>query len=148
MAGLLNSEVPAAMVAGLDLVRTQEGELQVLEDNLRMPSGACYSLAIRGVVAGSVGAPVQLHGLGGYLEKLGEAIREAAPRGRDEPFAVVLSDGRENGAWYEHERVGRELGLAVVRPDQLEASHGRLFARVAGRRHRSTSLPAPRRQSG
>ena len=40
MAGLLDSEVPPAMVAGLDLVRGADGELRVLEDNLRMPSGA------------------------------------------------------------------------------------------------------------
>lgn len=135
MAGLLDSEVPAAMVAGLDLVRTAEGELQVLEDNLRMPSGACYSLAIREIVAPQLGGAIAPRGLGLYLEKLGEAIREAAPAGRDEPFAVVLSDGPENGAWYEHERVGRELDLPIVAPDQLETTRGRLFARVAGRRH-------------
>jgi carboxylate-amine ligase len=134
MEGLLDSAVPAATVAGLDLVRNQEGELQVLEDNLRMPSGACYSLAIREIVGSELGEPVQPRDLGGYLEKLGEAIREAAPDGRGEPFAVVLSDGPENGAWYEHERVGRELGLPIVTPDQLETSHGCLFATVADRR--------------
>ncbi len=133
MQGLLDSEVPAATVAGLDLVRTEEGELQVLEDNLRMPSGACYSLAIREIVAPELGAAAQPRDLGGYLEKLGEAIRAAAPAGREEPFAVVLSDGPENGAWYEHERVGRDLDLPIVTPDQLEASRGRLFARVADR---------------
>jgi uncharacterized circularly permuted ATP-grasp superfamily protein len=135
MEGLLDSEVPAAMVAGLDLVRNQEGELQVLEDNLRMPSGACYSLAIREIVAPELRTSVQPRGLGGYLERLGEAVRAAAPAGREEPFAVVLSDGPENGAWYEHERVGRELGLPIVTPDQLETSGGRLFARVERRRH-------------
>jgi uncharacterized circularly permuted ATP-grasp superfamily protein len=134
MAGLLDSEVPAATIAGLDLVRTEEGELQVLEDNLRMPSGACYSLAVREIVAAEIRAAPQPRDLGGYLEKLGEAIREAAPRGRDEPVAVVLSDGPENGAWYEHERVGRELGLPILTPDQLETSGGRLFARLAGQR--------------
>jgi uncharacterized circularly permuted ATP-grasp superfamily protein len=135
MEGLLDSEVPAAMVAGLDLVRNQEGELQVLEDNLRMPSGACYSLAIREIVAPELRTSAQPRDLGGYLEKLREAIRVAAPAGRDEPFAVVLSDGPENGAWYEHERVGRELGLPIVTPDELETSGGRLFARVERERH-------------
>jgi uncharacterized circularly permuted ATP-grasp superfamily protein len=135
MAGLLDSEVPAAMVAGLDLVRTEDGELQVLEDNLRMPSGACYSLAVREIVAPELGAAAHPRDLGGYLEKLGEAIREAAPAGRDEPFAVVLSDGPENGAWYEHERVGQELSLPIVTPDELETSGGRLFARIERGHH-------------
>lgn len=134
MVGLLDSEVPAATVAGLDLVRDGKGELQVLEDNLRMPSGACYSLAVREIVAPELGGPVRPRSLDGYLEKLGEAIREAAPPGRDEPVAVVLSDGPENGAWYEHERVGRELGLPIVTPGELEARRECLFARVDGRR--------------
>ncbi len=131
MAGLLDSGAPPATVAGLDLVRGGDGQLRVLEDNLRMPSGACYSLAIREIVEAELDAPARPIGLGGYLEKLGEAIRDAAPADCEEPFAVVLSDGPENGAWYEHERVGRELGLPIVAPEQLESSRGRLFARIA-----------------
>src|SRR6185503_16451384 len=42
MAGLLDPAVPPATVAGLDLVRGADGELRVLEDNLRMPSGSTY----------------------------------------------------------------------------------------------------------
>jgi uncharacterized circularly permuted ATP-grasp superfamily protein len=135
MAGLLDSGPPPATVAGLDLVRGGDGELRVLEDNLRMPSGAFYSLAIREIVEPELDGPARPLGLSGYLEKLGEAIRDAAPTDREEPFAVVLSDGPENGAWYEHERVGRELGLPMVTPDQLESSGGRLFARIARDRH-------------
>jgi uncharacterized circularly permuted ATP-grasp superfamily protein len=135
MAGLLDSGAPPATVAGLDLVRGVDGELRVLEDNLRMPSGACYSLAIREIVEPELDAHARPRGLGGYLEKLGEAIRDAAPADREEPFAVVLSDGPENGAWYEHERVGRELGLPIVTPDQLESSRGRLSARIERDRH-------------
>jgi uncharacterized circularly permuted ATP-grasp superfamily protein len=134
MQGLLDSDAPPATVAGLDLVRDRNGELRVLEDNLRMPSGACYALAVREVVAPELERVGDPRGLGGYLEKLGEAIRAAAPEGRDEPFCIVLSDGPENGAWYEHGRIGQELGLPIVRPDQLETSRGRLFARTSRER--------------
>jgi uncharacterized circularly permuted ATP-grasp superfamily protein len=134
MEGLLDSEVPPATVAGLDLVRDRNGELRVLEDNLRMPSGACYALGVREVIAPELEGVGSPSGLDGYLEKLGEAIRDAAPEGRDEPCAVVLSDGPENGAWYEHERIARELGLPLVAPDQLETSRGRLFARISRER--------------
>jgi len=139
MAGLLDAGAPPATVAGLDLVRGTDGELRVLEDNLRMPSGACYSLAIREIVEPELDAPARPLGLGGYLEKLGEAIRDAAPTERREPFAVVLSDGPENGAWYEHERVGRELGLPIVTPEQLESSGESLFARI-GRDRRQVDV--------
>jgi carboxylate-amine ligase len=129
MRGLLDPEVPPATVAGLDLVRDEEGELRVLEDNLRMPSGACYAMGVREVVAPEIDAPLVPRELGDYTEALRAAILAAAPAGREEPAAAILSDGPENGAWYEHERFGRELGLPVVGLQQLETSRGRLFAR-------------------
>jgi len=134
MRGLIDPEVPPATVAGLDLVRGGDGEMRVLEDNLRMPSGAGYALGVREAVAPELASSPRPLALDGYLETLGEAIRAAAPAGRDEPLAVILSDGPENGAWYEHERIGRELGLPIVTPVQLEASRGRLFARIARER--------------
>ena len=134
MRGHVDPEVPPATVAGLDLVRGGDGEFRVLEDNLRMPSGATYAFAVREIVEPEVGAPVGPRPLTGYLERLGEAIRAAAAPGPDEPLAVVLSDGPESKAWYEHERLGRALGMPIVTPDQLQASRGRLFARISRRR--------------
>lgn len=135
MRGLLDDEAPPATVAGLDLIRDCDGELRVLEDNLRMPSGSCYALAVREILEQELDPPVRPRPLRGYLEKLGEAIRAAAPTDRDEPCAAIVSDGPQNGAWYEHERVGRELGMPIFTPDQLEVSKGRLFGRGSkGRR--------------
>ncbi|HEV2790779.1 MAG TPA: circularly permuted type 2 ATP-grasp protein [Solirubrobacterales bacterium] len=136
MRGLLDTGAPPATVAGLDLVRDEDGGFRVLEDNLRMPSGCCYAMAVREMVEPEVGGSTRPLGLGGYLEKLGEAIRAAAPEGRDEPFAAVISDGPENGAWYEHERIARELGMPIFTPDRLEVSDGRLFGRGAEGRRR------------
>ena len=53
----------------------------------------------------------------------------AAPPGRDEPAVAILSDGPENGTWYEHERLGRELELPVLTPRPARDQPGRLFAR-------------------
>jgi uncharacterized circularly permuted ATP-grasp superfamily protein len=129
MRGLLDPAVPPATVAGLDLVRDADGELRVLEDNLRMPSGAAYAMAVREVVEAEIETPLRPHPPGDYSDRLRAAILAAAPPGREEPVAAILSDGPENGAWYEHERFGRELGLAIVTPEELECSRGRLFAR-------------------
>ena len=134
MQGLLDPAVPPATVAGLDLVRDRDGELRVLEDNLRMPSGATYALAVREIVEPEIGAPLRPRGHGDYLERLGAALRAAAPPGRDEPVVAILSDGPTNGAWYEHERIGRELGFAIVTPGQLELSRERIFVRLSRER--------------
>jgi uncharacterized circularly permuted ATP-grasp superfamily protein len=139
MRGLLDPGVPAAAVAGLDLVRDASGALRVLEDNLRMPSGSTYALAVRETVAPALeGAPAP-RPLVGYLEALAGAIRAAAPDGRDDPAAAIVSDGPASGAWYEHARLGRELAMPVVTPPDLEVSKGRLFARP-GRRRRQLDV--------
>jgi carboxylate-amine ligase len=134
MRGLLESEAPPATVAGMDLVRGKDGELRVLEDNLRMPSGATYAFAVREIVAAEIEGVTRPRGHGDYLGRLGGALRSVAPEGRDEPVVAILSDGPENGAWYEHERIGHELGLPIVTPDQLELSRDRLFARFSRQR--------------
>jgi uncharacterized circularly permuted ATP-grasp superfamily protein len=133
MRGLLDPAVPPATVAGMDLIRDAEGELLVLEDNLRMPSGATYALAVREAVGPELGAAAtaRLRAPDGYVAHLGEAIRAAAPATRAaEPVAAILSDGPASGAYYEHERLGRELALPVVTPSQLSATRGRLHARI------------------
>jgi uncharacterized circularly permuted ATP-grasp superfamily protein len=135
MRGLLDPSVPPATVAGMDLIRDAEGELLVLEDNLRMPSGATYAIAVREAVGPELGpATTGLRTPDGYVARLGEAIRAAAPAGRAEPIAAILSDGPESGAYYEHERLGRELSLPVVTPSQLSQARGRLHAQVGRER--------------
>lgn len=129
MRGLIDPDLPPATVAGLDLVRDEGGELRVLEDNLRMPSGAAYAIAVREAVEPVIEVPFRPRRIGGYGELLRDALRAAAPTSGDEPSVAILSDGPASGAWYEHQRFGRELGMPVVTPDQLEAGRGRLFAR-------------------
>jgi uncharacterized circularly permuted ATP-grasp superfamily protein len=139
MRGRLDPAVPAAAVAGLDLVRDGEGELRVLEDNLRMPSGSAYALAVREAVAPALGEGPAARPLGGYVEALATAIRAAAPDGRGDPATAIVSDGPTSGAWYEHTRLGREMAMPVLTPPQLEVSRGRLFARP-GRERRQLDV--------
>jgi uncharacterized circularly permuted ATP-grasp superfamily protein len=129
MRGLLDPAVPPATVVGLDLVRGADGALLVLEDNLRMPSGASFAAAVREAVEPLLGASVRPRALDGYVGKLGAAIRAAAPDGREDPAAAIVSDGPASGAWYEHRRLGRELEIPVVETGELEVERGRLFAR-------------------
>jgi uncharacterized circularly permuted ATP-grasp superfamily protein len=137
MRGLLDPAVPPATVAGMDLIRDRDGELLVLEDNLRMPSGATYAIAVREAVGPALGpaAADDVRSPDGYVVRLGEAIRAAAPsQHAAEPVAAILSDGPESGAYYEHERLGRELALPIVTPDQLTQTRGRLHARIGRER--------------
>ena len=123
-------------IAGLDLVRDPSGRFYVLEDNLRTPSGTAYALAARETLdrhlpAGLADGRVALDDL---LDTLEETLRAAAPEGVDDPTVVVLSDGPENSAWYEHERIAEALSIPLVTLSDLSVSGDRLIARVNGLR--------------
>jgi uncharacterized circularly permuted ATP-grasp superfamily protein len=119
-------------VCGFDLARTADGEMVVLEDNVRTPSGHAYMLAAREVVSDVIGSvqpepqpPPDVPGL------LAEALTAAAPPDLDHaPRAAVVSDGPGWPAFYEHARLARELDVKLVTPGELEVAAGRLWARA------------------
>jgi uncharacterized circularly permuted ATP-grasp superfamily protein len=148
MRGLIDPAVPPATVIGLDLVRDPSGEMLVLEDNDRMPSGAAYAFALREIVPMALGAEVEPVPIGDYAAALGAALRAAAgadcgvepaiagstPQSADEPAIAVLSSGEQSSAWFEHRRLAEALGVPVVTPPELTTEGGRLHARREGGR--------------
>src|SRR5437899_1836529 len=92
-------------IAGIDLVRDEKGEFFVLEDNLRTPSGVSYVLANRHVMKRVL--PDLLAGdperrVEGQVHELLRRLRWLAPRGIEDPTAVLLTPGTNNSAYYEH----------------------------------------------
>ena len=109
-------------VAGLDLVRDPAGEFLVLEDNLMTPSGFGYAAAAREAVGGALDLgderPRSLDALPALL-----AGMLGTPDGR---YAIVLSEGPENGAYWEHAWAARTLGVPLVAPSELRLDGDRL----------------------
>jgi uncharacterized circularly permuted ATP-grasp superfamily protein len=126
-------EVPRGayvFVYGPDVVRDHEGELLVLEDNLRTPSGISYLLAIRDALSEQLGSePTGARGLDPELSALGAALRIAAPEGVDEPQVAVLTDGAESPAFYEHCEAARRLDVPLVTLEELEVMGDVVFRR-------------------
>jgi uncharacterized circularly permuted ATP-grasp superfamily protein len=122
---------PPVGVAGLDIVRGPDGALRVLEDNVRMPSGYTYAVAARRAVAAELAGagpePMMVPEL--LLEMLAGVLRDAAP-GDGEACAVVLSDGPDSAAFYEHAEAARRLDVPVVTLADLERRGERLDARL------------------
>jgi uncharacterized circularly permuted ATP-grasp superfamily protein len=131
-------EVPVWVgFAGLDVVRGADGEFNVLEDNVRMPTGlgfaplaweAVEDLLDGGLPARAPGAP------GEPIERFLAILRAAAPAGRDDPSIVVLGDGFENDAQWEISDVAFRLGVPMVTLDDIRRREGRVYAHVEGRR--------------
>lgn len=118
-----------AHVAGPDLVRCPDGTFQVLEDNLRAPSGLTYLLAAREAVQPLVIATgMRPREIEGTPEVLLEVLRGAAPEGVVDPYVVLLTDGPGlSSAYYEHREITHLLGLGLATVDELHREGDRLF---------------------
>ena len=141
MEGIELGYAPATVI-GFDVVRNGKGELEVLEDNSRTPSGFAYALAARQVSEAVFGRlPGGVLGLDGALEALAEALSAAAPGGEPDPRVVLLSNGPENGAWYEHERLSGLAGLEVVPPATCASPKGECAPPMTAPSTSSTGAP-------
>jgi uncharacterized circularly permuted ATP-grasp superfamily protein len=107
-------------ISGLDLVRGADGRFQVLEDNLRTPSGYSYAAAARRALAAELELPPDdaPRPLDDLPAMLAFALAAAAPAdGRTR--AALLTDGEHNAAYYEHEWAAEALGIPLLEPADL-----------------------------
>jgi uncharacterized circularly permuted ATP-grasp superfamily protein len=119
--------------AGLDLIRCEDGRFRAIEDQLRMPSGLAYAVAARETLRELLPIDPPQADLSLAFGELALALRDVAPPGVDEPSTVVLTEGPAAGAFWEHERLARELCAPLVTLDDLEQRDGRVVAWIDGR---------------
>ena len=114
-------------ITGVDLIRDADGQLYVLEDNLRCPSGVSYVLGNRElmkrtfaqVFQGMSVAPIE-----DYSEQLLKMLLDCAPRDVDNPVAVVLTPGIYNSAYFEHTFLAQQMGVELVQGTDLVVHDG------------------------
>lgn len=120
-------------VAGIDLVRDEQGTFRVLEDNLRCPSGVSYVLENRRTLAHVLPEVFQGHRVRPvqeYPEKLISALRASAPHGIVDPNVVVLTPGVHNSAHFEHAFLARRMGVELVEGRDLFCRDGSVYMRT------------------
>jgi uncharacterized circularly permuted ATP-grasp superfamily protein len=104
-------------VAGVDLVRDEQGSFRVLEDNLRCPSGVSYVMENRRTMARvfpDLFAKHRVRPVGDYSTHLLRALRSAAAPNVADPTVVVLTPGVANSAYFEHSLLARQMGVELV----------------------------------
>ena len=120
-------------VAGVDLIRNPAGDVRVLEDNVRVPSGVSYVMTNRNAMITAMPeafANQRIRPVAGYPTRLITALRKAAPPGVDEPSVVVLTPGVYNSAYFEHTLLARTMGVELVEGRDLECRRGKVFMRT------------------
>jgi len=109
-------------ITGTDLVRAGDGQIYVLEDNLRCPSGVSYVIENREVMKrtfpqlfeGRNILPVET-----YPEQLLKMLQFVSPSSSNEPTVVVLTPGVHNSAYFEHCFLAQQMGVELVQGSDL-----------------------------
>ena len=104
-------------IAGIDLVRHEDGNWYVLEDNLRTPSGVSYMLENRKMMLRlfpELFARQQVLPVEHYPALLLDTLRAASPRPRRDATVVVLTPGQHNSAYFEHAFLAQQMGVELV----------------------------------
>jgi len=132
-AGIVPANGVRIQVSGIDLIRDEQGDWRVLEDNVRVPSGVSYVISNRRVMAQTLPelfVSMRVRPVGDYPHKLLHALRASAPEGVGDPNVVVLTPGVYNSAYYEHTLLARLMGVELVEGRDLFCSGGRVWMRT------------------
>ncbi len=126
-----------AHICGTDLVRDQDGEFYVLEDNLRVPSGVSYMLENRAItkrVLPEVFQKENIRPVDDYTSELLSMLNSVAPTGVSKPTIVVLTPGIYNSAYFEHAYLAQQMGVELVEGTDLfvDASDTVYMRTIAG----------------
>jgi uncharacterized circularly permuted ATP-grasp superfamily protein len=119
-------------VIGTDLVRLDNGQFVVLEDNLRVPSGVSYMLANRQVMKRVFPRLFVNYGvrpIDHYGQALLATLRALAPQ-RANPTIVLLTPGVYNSAYFEHTFLARQMGIELVEGRDLVVHNNIVYMRT------------------
>ncbi|MCZ6673627.1 MAG: circularly permuted type 2 ATP-grasp protein [Verrucomicrobia bacterium] len=120
-------------ICGTDLIRDDQGNYLVLEDNGRCPSGVSYMLENRAAMKRAfpnLYSDSQVQPVDIYPDELLAALRHTAPQGKVNPTCVLLTPGVYNSAYFEHAFLAREMGIEIVEGQDLIASNGFIYMRT------------------
>ena len=121
-------------ICGSDLVRDADGEIYVLEDNLRVPSGVSYMLENRAVmkrVFPELFENLVIHPVDDYPDQLARCLRALSPRKVKSPEVVVLTPGIYNSAYFEHAYLAQAMAAELVEgPDLTVGSDDCVYMRT------------------
>ncbi|NII29633.1 circularly permuted type 2 ATP-grasp protein [Pseudoflavitalea sp. X16] len=122
-------------IAGIDLIRDNDGTFYVLEDNLRTPSGVSYMLENREITKRIFPDLLPLMNVRSVMEYpniLHKNLVSMAPRQNNNPTVVLLSPGIYNSAYFEHTTLARMMGIELVEGRDLVVDNHRVYMKTTG----------------
>ena len=113
-------------ISGIDLVQGKNDEWYILEDNLRVPSGASYPMIARELCRKCSPATFRHHTIDdnrNYAQLLRRTMDYVNPGGH----CVILTPGRYNAAYFEHSYLAEKTGAFLVNGSELTVENDHLY---------------------
>lgn len=113
-------------ISGIDLVKGKNKEWYILEDNLRVPSGASYPMIARNLCRRCSPRTYQkfhLEDNRNYADMLRETMDAVNTGG----INVILTPGRYNAAYFEHSYFAEKTGAHLVNGSELTVENDTLY---------------------
>lgn len=114
-------------ISGIDLVQGKNKEWYILEDNLRVPSGASYPMIARKLSRRCSPRTFQEYKIADnrdYAELLRKTMDDVNV---DDGLIVLLTPGRYNAAYFEHSYLAEKTGVQLVNGQELIVENGHLY---------------------
>ncbi|MCQ2501712.1 MAG: circularly permuted type 2 ATP-grasp protein, partial [Lachnospiraceae bacterium] len=113
-------------ISGIDLVKGKNDHWYILEDNLRVPSGASYPMIARDLCRRA--APMTFHNTPiadnrNYAQLLRRTMDNVNVGG----INVILTPGRYNSAYFEHSFLAEQTGSYLVNGSELTVENDNLY---------------------
>lgn len=114
-------------ISGIDLVQAKDGTWYILEDNLRIPSGASYPMIARDITRKV--SPVtfqsnQVYDNRDYCDLLRKMMDYV---NIDNGLEVILTPGRYNSAYFEHSYLAEKSGVLLAYADDLFVENNTVY---------------------
>ena len=116
-----------AHIAGIDLVEGKNGHWYVLEDNLRIPSGASYPMIARMITRKVSPQTFSMNAVADnrdYADMLRQMMDDM---NQDRGIAVILTPGRYNSAFFEHSYFAEKTGATLAYPGDMFVEDGKVY---------------------
>ncbi len=113
-------------ISGIDLVKGKNGTWYILEDNLRVPSGASYPMIARELCrrcSPDTFKSTKLEDNRNYAEILKRTMDHVNVGGLN----VIMTPGRYNAAYFEHSYLAEKTGAYLVNGSELIVDDDKLY---------------------
>ncbi len=118
-------------ISGIDLVKGKDGVWYILEDNLRVPSGASYPLIARDLCRRCSPETFRANNVKDN-RNYGTLLKEMMDSVNTGGINVIFTPGRYNAAYFEHSYLAEQSGAVLAESQELFVENNHLYYRAVG----------------